>query len=198
MAAAMGSSAEVSGAAHLPYGVAARVAEGALGREAATAIRIDGFGPSVEARAAHLGGALGRVAPLDRLEDEASAALWRDIRDARPFADGTDRPVWRVSVAPTRGHELVMALRMQAATDAFYDWQGGLVWLRMEGDPEADLVRRLVAAHGGGHATLVRADLATRAAVPVFQPQAPALAALARRLKDQFDPKGILNPGRMG
>ncbi|WP_082652471.1 glycolate oxidase subunit GlcE [Aureimonas sp. AU12] len=198
MAAAMGSSAEVSGAAHLPYGVAARVAEGALGREAATAVRIDGFGPSVEARAAHLGGALGRVAPLERLEDEASAALWRDIRDVRPFADGTDRAVWRVSVAPTRGHELVMALRMQAATDAFYDWQGGLVWLRMEGDPEADLVRRLVAAHGGGHATLVRADLATRAAVSVFHPQAPALAALARRLKDQFDPKGILNPGRMG
>jgi glycolate oxidase FAD binding subunit len=91
-----------------------------------------------------------------------------------------------------------MALRMQVAADAFYDWQGGLVWLRLEAGAEADLLRRLVAAHGGGHATLVRADLATRASTPVFQPQPPALAALAQRLKDQFDPKGILNPGRMG
>ena len=90
-----------------------------------------------------------------------------------------------------------MALRMGAAVDAFYDWQGGLVWLRMESDPEADALRHLIAAHGGGHATLARAAASVRAAVPVFQPQPPALAALSQRLKDQFDPKGILNPGRL-
>ncbi|WAJ31565.1 glycolate oxidase subunit GlcE [Jeongeupella avenae] len=199
MAAAMGSSAEVSGAAHLPYAVAARVAEGSLGRESATLIRIEGFGPSVEARAAHLSAGLSRVGRLERLEGEASRALWRDVRDVRPFADGTDKPVWRLSVAPTRGHELVMDLRMAAAIDAFYDWQGGLVWLRMEaGQPEADLVRQALGRHGGGHATLIRASEVARANVPVFEPQADALARLSKRLKDQFDPAGILNPGRMG
>jgi len=44
----------------------------------------------------------------------------------------------------------------------------------------------------------VRAAPALRASVPAFQPQPPALAALSARLKEQFDPKGILNPGRMG
>ncbi len=199
MAAAMGSSAEVSGAAHLPYAVAGRVAEGALGREAATLIRIEGVEPSVEARAAHLSAGLSRVGRLERLEGEASRALWRDVRDVRPFADGTDKPVWRISVAPTRGHELVMSLRMAAAIDAFYDWQGGLVWLRMEaGEPEADLVRQAVRRHGGGHATLMRASEAARTSAPVFEPQPDALARLSKRLKDQFDPAGILNPGRMG
>ena len=85
----------------------------------------------------------------------------------------------------------------QAAVDAFYDWQGGLVWLRMEAEPEAELVRGLVATLGGGHATLVRAAPSVRAAVPVFEPQPPGLAALSGRLKAEFDPKGILNPGRM-
>ncbi|MEF2070154.1 glycolate oxidase subunit GlcE [Consotaella sp. CSK11QG-6] len=199
MAAAMGSSAEVSGAAHLPHLVATRVLGGALGSDAATALRLEGFGPSVEARAAYLGQALTRVAPLERLEAGQSRAFWRDVRDAVPFADGTDKPVWRLSVTPTRGHEIVMALRMQAAIDAFYDWQGGLIWLRMEvGEPEADLVRTAVAHFGGGHATLVRASDAARAAIPVFQPQAGPLAALTGRLKDQFDPKGVLNPGRLG
>jgi len=80
----------------------------------------------------------------------------------------------------------------------FYDWAGGLVWIRMHDDPEADLLRGLVRKFGGGHATLLRASPAHRAAVPVFEPQPPALAALSRRLKEQFDPKGILNPGRMG
>ena len=93
---------------------------------------------------------------------------------------------------------MVYALRMEAAAEAFYDWQGGLVWLSMDGDPEAEIVRRLVLAHGGGHATLVRATPAIRAAVPVFEPQAGPLAALSARLKEQFDPKGILNPGADG
>ncbi|KQT69759.1 MULTISPECIES: glycolate oxidase subunit GlcE [unclassified Aureimonas] len=198
MAAAMGSSAEVSGAAHLPRYVASRVAAGALGAEAATCLRLEGFGPSVAARAAHLGPALARVGWLEVLEREASRALWRDIRDVVPFADGTDRPVWRLSVAPTRGPDVVLALRMAMAVDAFYDWQGGLVWLRLEGEPEAELVRAAVERHGGGHAMLVRASDAVRAATPVFQPQPAALAALAGRLKDQFDPAGVLNPGRMG
>jgi glycolate oxidase FAD binding subunit len=101
-------------------------------------------------------------------------------------------------MAPADGHRMVMAMRMQAAVDAFYDWQGGLVWLRMEGEPEAETLRELVARCGGGHATLVRAPSGLRAAVPVFQPQPAPLAALSTRLKEQFDPKGILNPGRMG
>ena len=86
---------------------------------------------------------------------------------------------------------------MEAAADAFYDWQGGLVWLRMEGEPEAELLRRLIAAIGGGHATLVRASPADRAAIPVFEPQPAALAALSARLKEQFDPQGHSQSGRM-
>ncbi|MBO0904172.1 glycolate oxidase subunit GlcE [Jiella sonneratiae] len=199
MAAAMGSPAEVSGAAHLPAYVAARVADAALGEASATLIRIEGFGPSVEARAAHLGKALERVAALERLEPEASRRVWRDVRDVRPFVDGTQKPVWRLSVTPTKGHAVVMSLRMQAAIDAFYDWQGGLVWLRMEaGEPEDGLVRETLRRFGGGHATLVRASESVRAATAVFQPQEPALAGLSKRLKAQFDPKGVLNPGRMG
>jgi glycolate oxidase FAD binding subunit len=87
---------------------------------------------------------------------------------------------------------------MRAAADVYYDWQGGLIWIAMEGDPAAEILRGLIAEHGGGHATLVRGTPAVRVAIPVFQPQPAALAALSARLKQQFDPKGIFNPGRMG
>ncbi|WP_062229408.1 glycolate oxidase subunit GlcE [Aureimonas frigidaquae] len=197
LAAAMGSSAEVSGAAHLPYGVAAGVLDGALGRASATLVRLEGFGPSVAARARHLGGAMERVGTLERIEGAQSRALWRDVRDVRPFAGPDHRAVWRLSVTPSRAPELVMALRMHMAADAVYDWQGGLIFLRLEHGVEAERIRAAVAGHGGGHATLIRAPLEARMAVPVFQPQPPALAALAERLRRQFDPAEILNPGRM-
>ena len=80
-----------------------------------------------------------------------------------------------------------------------YDWSGGLVWLALPPSVDADhaMVRAAISATGG-HATLIRAPEAVRAAVPVFQPQSPALAALAQRVKESFDPKALFNPGRMG
>ncbi|TIT92496.1 MAG: 2-hydroxy-acid oxidase, partial [Mesorhizobium sp.] len=198
MALALGSSAEVSSAAHLPERITARVDSGKHGSDAATLLRVEGFGPSVVYRIEALKQLLGKAGPLEEIADEASKAIWRDIRDCIPFADGGARPVWRVSMAPSQAHHMVMALRMQAAVDAFYDWQGGLVWLSMrENDPEAGLLRGLIRKHGGGHATLVRAAPAHRAALPVFEPQPLHLAALSARLKAEFDPKHILNPGRM-
>lgn len=198
MGLALGSSAEVSGAAHLPYPAVTRVAGAALGSDAATLLRVEGFGPSVAYRIGLLRQLLEKAGPMQEIEAEASRALWRDVRDCIPFASVPHMPVWRVSMPPADGHNMVMALRMQAAVEAFYDWQGGLIWLAMAaGDPEAGLVRALVQKCGGGHATLVRATPQQRAEVPVFQPQPPALAALSARLKAEFDPKNILNPGRM-
>jgi glycolate oxidase FAD binding subunit len=198
MAIALGSSAEGSSAAHLPERIAARVADGSLGSEAATLLRVEGFGPSVAYRIAALKTLLGNAGPLGEIAGETSRLIWRDVRDCRPFADNSEKPVWRVSMTPGEAHQMVLTLRMQAAVSAFYDWQGGLVWLRMEeGDPEAALLRGLLRKHGGGHATLVRAAPSHRAALPVFEPQPPALAALSERLKQEFDPKNILNPGRM-
>lgn len=197
MAEAMGSSGEVSGAAHLPEGVIGRLVGGGLSGGARTVLRVEGFGPSVDYRIDLLSRLLKPFGEAEVLEAENSRTLWREIRDCAPFADGTESPVWRVSVAPGVGHRLVDAFRRAAGANAYYDWQGGLVWMRMEADPEAETLRELISRFGGGHATLVRAPEAMRRQVPVFQPQPPALAALSRRLKEQFDPKTILNPGRM-
>jgi glycolate oxidase FAD binding subunit len=58
-------------------------------------------------------------------------------------------------------------------------------------------VIRAALAPVGGHATLVRAPDALRGAVAVFEPEPPALARLTRRVKESFDPRAVLNPGRM-
>jgi glycolate oxidase FAD binding subunit len=198
---AMGSPWEVSGAAHLPEAVVAEVPDAAFaaGGRSATLIRLQGFAPSVDYRAEKLRAGLAPLGHVGVLATEASEALWRAVRDAVVF-EATDGPVWRVSVAPTAGPQVVAAIRRRAALRYFYDWSGGLVWIEIaEGaqDGLASEIRAAVAAAGGGHATLVRGSPVLRNAVAPFEPQPEPLAALSRRLKQQFDPRSILNPGRM-
>ena len=180
LCAAMGSPHEVSGAAHLP---------------GKTLLRIEGVAPSVDARLKGLRELLGGKA--DELGTLESRALWRDIRDVRPLAVSSDSIVWKISCPPTEGPAIVARIRDHRSAEAFYDWSGGLVWLSLPASLDADhaLVRGAV---GNGHATLIRAPDAVRAAVAVFQPQSQALAALSHRIKESFDPKGLFNPGRMG
>jgi glycolate oxidase FAD binding subunit len=79
-----------------------------------------------------------------------------------------------------------------------YDWGGGLIWAALPPRPNAHaaLVRRHVNA-AGGHATLVRASDELRRNLDVFHPQPAGLAALSERVRQSFDPKAILNRGRM-
>jgi glycolate oxidase FAD binding subunit len=199
MVAALGSAGEVSGAAHLPATVALRVG-GHIHRTAITAFRIEGVAPSVAHRKLALEGLMRRQGEFDLLSDAESRAFWRSVRDVLPFVPtGTaERPLWRISTAPSRGAEVAAAIAAEAGAQVLYDWGGGLIWIELLSsvDAGAATVRRVVAA-AGGHATLVRAPTAIRAAVDVFEPQAAALAALTKRVKESFDPKGVLNPGRM-
>jgi glycolate oxidase FAD binding subunit len=197
MAAAMGSAFDVSGAAHLPDHVASWF-DGLPKPEAATVLRLEGFAPSVAHRKQTLAALMQSFGPVVLLEEAASRALWRSIRDVKPFAmeAARARPLWRISVPPACGHEISTAIT--PAAQMFYDWAGGLIWLAMPfaDEPGAAAIRAAVAAIGG-HATLVRAAASVRAAVDVFQPEEPALAALSKRVKESFDPQGVLNPGRM-
>ena len=199
LGAALGSAHEVSGAAHMPAEVAARSAVSYVSGAGAavSAVRVEGFPASVEARCEALRQLLGRFGAVEELHSKNSATLWREIRDVRAFSDDNS-PLWRLSVPPASG--AVAAARVAEAADVrtLFDWGGGLLWLAVNDAPDAgeDAVRAAAAAVGG-HATLVRADAPTRAARAVFQPQAAGLAALTTRIKRAFDPAGVLNPGRM-
>ena len=119
------------------------------------------------------------------------------MRDVDGIASG-DGPLWRLSVTPSCGAEIVAAISASVPGKALYDWGGGLVWYRVDAaDAGAAAVRGALTANGGGHATLVRAPEEVRSTVDVFEPQPGPLAALSRRVKESFDPRHILNPGRM-
>jgi glycolate oxidase FAD binding subunit len=199
MALAMGTPCDVSGAAHLPGAVAQRTVGQASGSRSVTAFRLEGVPASITHRRNVLEAQLKPSGSIVRLGAADSRALWQQVRDVTPFAAETDdRPLWRISTAPALGAELASRIASKTDAELLYDWAGGLIWLALPrlDDAGARVVRAAVTACGG-HATLIRAPAAVRAAVAVFEPQEPVLAALTRRVKESFDPNGMLNPGRM-
>ena len=193
---AMASSHEVSGAAHLPAGTPAGLG---FGSGALTVIRLEGPAPSVEARFSAL---QNELKGGDKLEDKGSLTLWKGVRDVAPLTGVADREVWRLSLPPSAGPSVVETIGERLDVTHYYDWAGGLVWLATaeEGDAGASVIRGAidgVPEAESGHATLVRASETVRKNVPVYHPAAPALAALTKRVKESFDPKRVLNPGRM-
>jgi len=140
-------------------------------------VRLSGAQAAVDAAAQKLGG---------EAVDDADA-LWAGLRDqSNAFFTATEGPtgLWRLALPP---HTPPLAIK----GEQIIEWGGGQRWLRTGADAAT---LRDAAAQVGGHATLFRGG---DKAVGVFQPLAPAVAAIHRRLKATFDPAGIFNSGRM-
>jgi len=200
MMAALGSPHEVSSAAYLPPGTAMPLALPV--RSGTVALRVEGPAPSVAFRRDALLREHGAASEAQGLADSESIAFWRGIAEVAPLAGLGERAVWRVSVAPARGAELGMHIARALDAAWFLDWGGGLLWAAVaeQGDAGAGVIRAAIRGADGqstGHATLVKGSPALRRSVPVFEPASAPLAALSRRVKEAFDPKRILNPGRL-
>ncbi|MXS85527.1 glycolate oxidase subunit GlcE [Nitrosomonas sp. HPC101] len=143
-------------------------------------VRLSGAESAVQTAHARLGG--------DEIKDKDD--FWESVRNHTHlfFQEGSaaGKALWRLSIKPTTpplslpGKQLI-------------EWGGALRWLVTDEDADAAVIRTH-AADAGGHATLFHGDKTT---IPVFHPLSPALLKIHQRLKQQFDPAGILNPQRM-
>ena len=127
-----------------------------------------------------------------RMDLAQAASDWDACRDQTlPFfhAPAPDLGLWRLSLPQT-----TPALSLPYAQ--LIEWQGGQRWLWAPLSAQAPL--RQAVASVGGTATLFRAPQASSTpALGRFSPLIAPLAQIHQRLKAEFDPAGIFNPGRM-
>lgn len=144
--------------------------------DGALALRLEGGPSSVAATRERLGG--------EDLEDP----YWEALREQRLefFSPDDARPLWRLSLPHNTP---VIDLPGVNESDVLYDWASTQRWLRSELDAEAI---RLACARADGHATCLTPGLDSP-----FTPLAPVVAKYHRNLKNELDPKGIFNPGRL-
>jgi glycolate oxidase FAD binding subunit len=122
---------------------------------------------------------------------EQGETVFAAIGEGAIYKDN-DLEVWRVTVPPTEAARMAASL---ASPLWLGDWAGSLLWVGAKAE-DAPRIRKL-AAEVGGHAMLLRAPAAHRAALGLFAPQPPALAAITASVRAAFDPLGLFNPGRL-
>jgi glycolate oxidase FAD binding subunit len=189
----------VSGTFHAHADLAGRFSNQRISSAGAsvTAVRVESFPASARYRANRLSQVLAAYSPVLELDTAESRAFWGEVKTLKMF-QANRNPLWRISTVPTGAAKLIGNLARKIDVKPAYDCGGGIVWLEMPPLTDAGAVDiRRTLAEFGGHATLIRADAAARAGIDVFQPLDTPMAALTTKLKQAFDPEGILSPGRM-
>ena len=114
--------------------------------------------------------------------EQADLEVWNQLRHQTHEFFTSHKNIWRISVPP--------ATPMFAEDKPqMIEWNGALRWIASDDDMFAK------AKVFGGHAT--RYTLNTDNADKVFQPLADPMLKIQQKLKASFDPKNILNPGRL-
>jgi glycolate oxidase FAD binding subunit len=156
-------------------------------------VRFEGIENVVEDQAQRTGRMVGNLLPAEQDQWQSSTALW----------DGSLGAICRFSVLPTevapfvdRAQSLAepLAVRARAVVQAV-----GVGLLRLDGSTDALLsilqeLRQLAAVRHGSVVVLHASD-ELRSQLDPWGDAGTALGTM-RRMKQQFDPKGILNPGR--
>ena len=133
------------------------------------------------------------------LRDHADGQLWNRIQD---FPLQTGRLVYRVTVPRGSVAESVRAIqdwnRSGFQPPILSDPLTGTLWVaepERQTSPQrfADLLS--LALRCGGHAVIFAAPADVKENTDVWGPPPPTLV-LMRAIKNQFDPKAVLNPGR--
>ncbi|HEV7693610.1 MAG TPA: glycolate oxidase subunit GlcE [Hyphomonadaceae bacterium] len=184
MSRAMRAPADVAAACHIP----AQTSEPSI-----TAIRLEGFGPSIEARARLLTGLLADAGKLEPMQTSEAGTHWLCIR-AGNLPQSHQLPLlWRIIVPPAAGADALDGIERFGGI-GMLDWAGGLIWARTVA--EAAVSIREVADLSGGHAMLVSAPEEVQRDIPAQHPEQPGVAALSHRVRAAFDPSGVFDPHR--
>jgi glycolate oxidase FAD binding subunit len=200
MSEAMGTPYEVSGTVHLHRSLVGRLSDPEIAamNMTLTALRIESGPQGVAYRIEKLRRELSPFGETYVLDHRKSRNFWSDIRSLAFLSANFDRPLWRITVAPSKAAQIVRALSAFCDLSAAYEWSGGLIWLEMPPSSEASVTElRRVLAEFEADSMLMRAPRSVRSSIEVFHPLPLTKMKVVQAIKKAFDPVGVLNPGRM-
>ncbi|MBI2973775.1 MAG: FAD-binding oxidoreductase [Armatimonadetes bacterium] len=131
----------------------------------------------------------------DVLEGTAHDALWERVRD---FGSGTSGALFRLTVPLGAVGEAVASISGWSPVPQIVAHAGaGTIWILTDSEDAPAWLARLaaLAATSRGHTIIAAAPPHVKGGLDVWGPPPPGLSIM-QEVKRQFDPAGILNPGR--
>ena len=160
-----------------------------------TAVRVEGSKKSVDERASNLQKRFSiPESNFSLLENLQSSIFWKKIRNLE-FFSGTQNNIFRIVLPPTETAKLLYELPKKYKY--FLDWGGSVIWMEAceLSEQYFNSIRKKVVMHGGYLSMIKNSD---------FLPYVEDVFTInnvrfniSQSIKKSFDPKRILNPGKM-
>ncbi|MGH7873513.1 MAG: FAD-binding oxidoreductase [Candidatus Binatia bacterium] len=164
------------------------------------AIRCEGFEETVARHLQDIQSMARRIGlRAEILKETSQQKLWQEVND---FSLPGDRLVYRVTVPRAAAADIIKTVQGLTAKDShstiLCDPPMGVIWIAATASAAAAAWFRDLTSLAGrhrGHAVMFNAPANLKQSIDVWGPAPPAIS-LMREIKRQFDPRGILNPGR--
>ena len=161
-----------------------------------TAIRIEGHNDSIDYRIKKLCKELEvQKEEIVILEPEQSNIFWEKTRSLQVFSE-LENNLLRVVIPASETLEVINRLKIYKIK-YFVDWGGNLIWVQLDNISAKTLrnIRETI-NKSFGYVTVIKIEESLKALVDIFTID-PIKYKITEKIKKSFDPKRILNPGKM-
>ncbi|MDC3138657.1 FAD-binding protein [Candidatus Pelagibacter sp.] len=131
---------------------------------------------------------------ISTLDVYQSEPFWEKINNLEVF-EKTEHNLIRMVIPPANGSKLCKYL--ENIHNYFIDWCGSLFWIEVNSKKEEKIKDlKKMANEFGGYLTVIKTSSAYDYGEPIFTVDKVRLM-ISEKVKQSFDPKRILNPGKM-
>ncbi len=123
-----------------------------------------------------------------------TSIFWREVKNLEGYAN-TDDCICKVSLPITNMTNFIKYFE-NTKYKYFLDWGGNILWCSLSNHQDLNQMRNFCLKHDG-HLTVLRADDNFRKSEEFLTNSNSSLRVLSKKLKESFDPNGILNPNKM-
>jgi len=161
-----------------------------------TAIRIEGSTSSIDHRIKKLKKELKVIDDeIAVLSEEQSNIFWNDTKNLKVFSELKQNLI-RIVVPLSKTFDLLNKLKT-FKIKYFVDWGGSLIWAQVDNISSKILNDiKFIVKNESGYLTIIKIEESLKASIDIFTID-PIKHDISEKIKKSFDPKRILNPGKM-
>ena len=161
-----------------------------------TAIRIEGSTSSIDHRIKKLKKELKVIDDeIAVLSEEQSNIFWNDTKNLKVFSELKQNLI-RIVVPLSKTFDLLNKLKT-FKIKYFVDWGGSLIWAQVDNISSKILNDiKFIVKNESGYLTIIKIEESLKASIDIFTID-PIKHDISEKIKRSFDPKRILNPGKM-